>query len=445
MTLATATALALALTGAPAGAAAPVPDHPGAATGAGTGSDTGSGTASGTAPRAVAGRASGWASAWGTAHQYPVALAAWPHNWSVEGFSDQSLRQVVRVSAGGGQVRIRVSNRYGSAPLALTGATVARAGDGATVQPGSVRTLRFGAARGVRVAAGRDRVSDPVSLPVRPLEKLTVTFHFARPTGPVSFHYMGLTTTYRAGGDRTHDTSGQPFTATSGSLYALAGVEVAGPRADGTVVAFGDSITDGAGSTQDADNRYPDQLAERLAADGSPLGVVNAGLGGNRLLSDSACFGESGLGRFRHDVLDRPGVTTAVVLLGINDISASGTPDIGCGLAPSVTAQQLIAAHATLARQARARGIKAVGATLMPFKGVGFGYYSEAKDAIRKEVNAWIRTSGAYDAVVDLDRVMADPADPDRLSPGYDAGDHLHTNDAGMDAMAEAIRPHVQP
>ncbi|MFF0445700.1 SGNH/GDSL hydrolase family protein [Streptomyces sp. NPDC004609] len=418
MTVAAVTTTALALTTAPATAAKPTPDqgHPG-----------------------------GWTGTWGAAHQYPVAPAGWPPNWSVEGFSDQSVRQVVRISAGGSRIRVRVSNRYGKQPLVVTGATVARAAEGAAVHPHSVRTLRFASARGVTVPAGKDLVSDAVGLPVRPLEKLTITLHFAGTTGPVSFHSNALTTTYRADGDRTRDPSGHAFEgATSQSFYAVSGVEVAGPRTPGAVVAFGDSITDGAFSTPGADNRYPDQLAERLAADGSRLSVVNSGISGNRLLSDSVCFGEKGVDRFRHDVLDRPGVRSAVVLIGINDIGAGGTPDFGCGLAPTVTAQQLIDGHKALIRLAHARGVEAVGATVTPFKGAGYGYYSEAKNQVRTEVNDWIRTSGAYDAVADLDRALRDPADPDRLLPAYDSGDRLHPNDAGMDAMARTIRPHLE-
>ncbi|MFI6286128.1 GDSL-type esterase/lipase family protein [Streptomyces sp. NPDC051018] len=395
MTLAAVTTTALALTTAPATAAKPTPErgHPG-----------------------------GWTGTWGAAHQQPSAPAGWPHNWSLEGFSDQSVRQVVRISAGGSQVRVRVSNRYGEQPLVVTRATVARAADGAAVRPHSVRTLRFDSARGVTVAPGKDLVSDAVTLPVRSLEKLTITLHFAGTTGPVSFHSSALTTTYRAEGDRTRDPSGQAFqSATSQSFYAVSGVEVTGPRTDGAVVAFGDSITDGAFSTPGADNRYPDQLAERLAAGRSRLSVVNSGIGGNRLLSDSVCFGEKGVDRFRHDALDRPGVRSAVVLIGINDIGAGGNPDFGCGLAPTVTARQLIDGHKALIRMAHARGVEVVGATITPFKGAGYGYYSEAKNQVRTEVNDWIRNSGAYDEVADLDRALRDPADPDSLLPAYDS------------------------
>ncbi|MEW1550615.1 SGNH/GDSL hydrolase family protein [Streptomyces tsukubensis] len=387
-----------------------------------------------------------WSASWGVSHKYPGAPAGWPPNWSSDGFADESVRQVLRVSSAGSQVRLRVSNRYGTRPLVVTAATVARSGEGAAVRPGTVRTLRFQGGRGLTVPVGKDAVSDAVALPVRPLEKLTVTLHFAPGgTGPVSYHPEGLTTSYRAAGDLTRDTSGQPFAGESSyAYYVISGVEVAGRRTEGTVVAFGDSITDGAGSTPGADNRYPDQLAEHLVAARSRLSVVNAGMSGNTLLSDSPCFGRKGVDRFRHDVLDRPGIRTAVVLIGINDIGAGGGPDFGCGLAPEVTARDVIDGHRTLIRMAKARGVRIVGATITPFKGVEYGgYYSEAKNAVRKEVNRWIRTSGAYDAVADLDLALRDPADPDTLLPAYDSGDRLHPSDAGMDAMARTVLPQV--
>ncbi|GLF99631.1 SGNH/GDSL hydrolase family protein [Streptomyces yaizuensis] len=386
-----------------------------------------------------------WSAAWGAAHQYPGVPEGWPPNWSSGGFADESVRQVLRVSSGGSRVRVRLSNRYGVKPLVVTAATVGRAGEGAAVRPGTVRALRFQGSGGLTVPAGRDAVSDMLVLPVRPLERLTVTLHFAPGgTGPLSYHSEGLATSYRAAGDRTGDTSGQPFAGgTSDAYYTLSGVEVAGPRTDGTVVAFGDSITDGAGSTPGADNRYPDQLAERLRAARSRLAVVNAGISGNRLLSDSSCFGEKGTVRFRHDVLDRPGVRAAVVLIGINDIGAGGEPDTGCGPAPRVTARDIINGHRTLIRMARERGVWIVGATLTPFKGAPYGYDTGAKQELRQEVNDWIRTSGAYDAVADLDRTLRDPAAPDRLLPAYDSGDRIHPNDAGMDAMARTVRPHL--
>lgn len=387
----------------------------------------------GAAPAAAHG--SPWAGAWGTS-----VVAAAPDifgvpNWS-GGFADQSVRQVVRVSRGGSTVRIRVSNVYGTGELRLAGATIGRAGEGAAVRPGSLRPLTFGRSLSTVVPAGREIASDATPLRVSPLERLTVTFYYAKPTGPVSFHLFALATTYRAAGDHRFDRGAAAFTETSDSWYHLAGVDVAGytPGERGTVVAFGDSITDGSLSTPNTDNRYPDELAERLVAAGRPTGVVNAGIGGNRLLGDGEGFGERGVARFQRDALARPGVRTVIVLEGINDIgmgAAAGTP---------VTAEQLIAGHRALIRAAHAAGVRIVGATITPTKGCPYeGYFTEGGEAVRDAVNHWIRTSGEYDAVADFDRALADPQDPDRMRPDYDGGDALHPNDAGMHAMAAAI------
>jgi lysophospholipase L1-like esterase len=209
------------------------------------------------------------------------------------------------------------------------------------------------------------------------------------------------------------------------------------------VVAFGDSLTDGYGTTPGADNRYPDQLAERLAGSRSELGVVNAGINGNKLLAGSPCFGEAGVGRFGRDALRQPGVRAAVVLAGINDIGGGGFPDFGCGASPVVTAGQVIAAHRTLIRVAHARGVRVVGVTMLPIKGA-YGYDTPANEAVRDAVNRWIRESGEYDAVADADAALRDPADPDALRPAYDSGDHLHPNDTGAGALARAVAPAVR-
>ncbi|MEU5402256.1 SGNH/GDSL hydrolase family protein [Streptomyces sp. NPDC005963] len=391
-------------------------------------------------------RQQSWTGAWGSSLYRPLAPLPWSWpNWSWDGFTDQSLRQVVRVSAAGSEVRVRVSNRFGQQPLRLTGASVARTAEGAAVVPGTVRPLRFEHRDDVVVPIGAERYSESVRLPVRPRERLTITLHFAGGTGPVSYHEDGLATSYRAAGNLTRDTSGTAFANDTGqSHYLVSGVEVRGVRNEGGVVAFGDSITDGWGSTPDTDRRYPDRLGERLLADGRRLGVVNAGVSGNMLLTDSLCYGDKGVTRFRHDVLGQAGVRTAVVLIGINDIGGGGLPDGGCGTRPVVSADEVIDGHRALIRAARQRGITVIGATLTPFKAYA-GYYTPQKEEVRDAVNRWIRSSGAYDEVVDLDRVLTDPrpGHGDELAPVYDSGDGLHPNDAGMDAMAEAVSDRI--
>ncbi|MFD7342283.1 SGNH/GDSL hydrolase family protein [Streptomyces violascens] len=376
-----------------------------------------------------------WGAAWAASPQLPST--GFTPNWSQEGFSHQSVRQVVRVTEGGDQLRIRLSNAYGTSPLALTGATVAKAGQGADVRPGSVRELTFGGRKSASVPAHGELRSDAARLGLERLDSVTVTLYFAGTTGPATFHAQGFADTYRAEGDHRADPSGRAFTATSRSWYYLSGVEVGGgARCDG-VALFGDSITDGFGSTTGANRRYSDALAERT---GRP--VVNAGIGGNLVLNDSAWYGERSAARFGRDALDQPGVSTVVVLEGVNDIGFSEAregpnPQPTYKPAPVVSSAQLIDGYQELIRQAHGRGLKAVGATLLPLK--GSDHWGGHSARVSDEVNAWIRTSGAFDAVADFDKALASKADPDRLAPAYDSGDALHPNDAGYRVMAEVL------
>jgi lysophospholipase L1-like esterase len=393
-------------------------------------------TATATPAAAHQGRDPGrWAGGWGSALIAPFPDLFGEPNWA-DGFDNHSVRQVVRLSRGGSTVRIRVSNVYGDGPLRLTGATIGRAAEGAAVRAGSLRSVTFRGRQSTVVPAGKEAASDTVALRVSPLERLTVTLYFDGPTGPATFHPLAVATVYRAVGDHRFDRDAGAYGETSGSSYYLSGVDVSGPTKGnrGTVVAFGDSLTDGALTTVDADNRYPDELAERLVAAGRPTGIVNSGIGGNKVLTGAPGFGTAAVERFRRDALSQPGVRTVIVLEGINDIGggeAAGTP---------VTAEQLIAGHQALIRAAHWRGVRIIGATVTPSKGCPYPGYDTARgEAVRDALNHWIRTSGEYDAVADFDRALADPADPDRLRAEYDAGDALHPNDAGMRAMAEAV------
>ncbi|WP_308297198.1 MULTISPECIES: SGNH/GDSL hydrolase family protein [unclassified Streptomyces] len=275
-------------------------------------------------------------------------------------------------------------------------------------------------------------VSDDVRLAVAAGDSVTVTLHFDATTGPATFHAQAFTTSYRGEGDLSADTGGAGFDAATQSWYFLSAVEVDAGRAD-AVALFGDSITDGFGSTPGANRRWSDALAERT---GRP--VLNAGIGGNLLLNDSAWYGEKGVHRLRRDVLDQPGVDTLVVLLGLNDIGFSETDEQPTYQpAPVVEAAELIAGHRELIRQGRAAGLRVIGCTLLPFG--GSDHWGEHAAKVSHELNEWIRCSGEYDAVVDLNRALADPVDPDRLRPSYDFGDHLHPNDAGYEVMAQAL------
>ncbi|MGW3007295.1 SGNH/GDSL hydrolase family protein [Streptomyces sp. NPDC001219] len=290
------------------------------------------------------------------------------------------------------------------------------------------------------VPVGGEVVGDAVSLPTSPLEKLVVTLYFAGKTGPATFHRVGLARSYRAGGNHLNDVSAEAYRQSSQSSYFLSGVDVSGPfRAKrNTVVALGDSATDGVGATAEADRRYTDGLAERLVAGRRKVGVANAGIAGNMLLTSSSCFGEKGVTRFRRDVLGRPGVRTVIVELGGNDIGANwATGACFPSSHKPVSARQITEGYRALIRAAHARGIKVIGATVIPLS--GYPGYSARVERLRAQVNHWIRTSGAYDAVVDFDKALADPAHPERPRPGYVYEDGLHPNDAGYQAIANAF------
>ncbi|MGW1743256.1 SGNH/GDSL hydrolase family protein [Nocardia sp. NPDC001965] len=382
-----------------------------------------------------------WSAAWTAAPQRPSN--SFQKNWSEEGFQDHTLRQVIRVSAPGDEVRIRLSNRYGSSPLRVTGATIALADAEGGQVPGTARTLTFDGDRSAVIGVGDARASDSVGLDVDRLQKLTVTLYLQQRTGSATFHDQAYATSYRAGGDHLSDDSGRAFTETTESLYYLTDVEVRGrgttPDRNEGIVAFGDSITDGFGSTVDADNRWPDELAEHLVDVGRPRPVLDSGIGGNLLLHDSSWFGDSAWSRIGRDVLDKPGVGTMVLLEGLNDIGFSEVDVTSYKPNPKVSAATLIDAQRALIRQAHDRGIAVIGATLLPMKGAE--YYTPESAAKIRELNHWIRTSGEFDAVVDFNRALAAPGDPERLDPAYDSGDHKHPNDAGYRAMAQALLP----
>ncbi|MEV4163373.1 SGNH/GDSL hydrolase family protein [Nonomuraea dietziae] len=398
----------------------------------------GSGVASAQTPARTPATAGGWTATWTASPQRPGTN--FTPNWSEQGFTNQTIRQVVRISAGGARARIRLSNAYGTAPLKVSGATLARTAGGAAVQPASLRQLTVKRARAFTVPAGAELATDPVTLGLSDLDSVTVTLYLAAPTGPATYHAQAMATSYRAAGDHRADSGAGAFDQTSLSWYYLNGVDVIGRASHkGAVVAFGDSLTDGYGSSPGADNRYPDELAERLSAMGRPRAVLNQGIGGNRVTVDSAWLGDRATSRFRRDVLGQPGVRSVIILEGINDIGMSEAPS-PIGAPPAdVSADEIIAGHRALIRQAHARGVRAIGATLPPMK--GSRYHTARSEAKRDAVNTWIRTSGAYDAVVDLDRALASPQDEDLLDPAYDSGDHLHLNDAGYRAAAHAVDP----
>ncbi|MER6539579.1 SGNH/GDSL hydrolase family protein [Streptomyces sp. 900105755] len=339
-----------------------------------------------------------------------------------------AYRNVVHLSVGGGEVRVRVSNRLGGAPLRLGAVTVAlRQGSGPAAVPGSMRAATFAGAGTAVVPVGRDLVSDPVPLAVTAGADLLVSVETPGDSGPATYHRVALQTSYLAqdGAGRADDADGGAYTRTTGHWYYVTGVDVRAVTR-GTVVAFGDSLTDGNGTSMDANHRWPDRLAERLRS--FRVGVLNAGISGNRLLLDST-GGPAALSRLDADGLDRSGVRTLVLLEGINDIK--GTPEV-------TDPADLVRAYRAIVARAHERGIRVVGATLTPYE--GYSAYTAAREAVRQRVNALIRTGHVFDAYVDFDAVVRDPQQPGRIRPAYDPGDHLHFNDTGTRALADAVQ-----
>lgn len=388
-----------------------------------------------------------WFGTWATAPQpfMPGAL---------ENFRNQTLRLIVHTSAEGAKARIRVSNIYGDQPLLIGAAHIARRNAGADIDPISDRTLKFGGQTSTIVPARAMVVSDPVDLEVPPLSDLAVSLYFPRAVEATTSHILAMQTSYVS--LETGDSCAAVKFPIGRKLHSwpfLAGVDVATSSGGMAIVAFGSSLTDGDGSTMDANMRWPNVLAERLQKKGGALknvGVLNEGLIGNRLLSDSpqqagspfgAALGQSGLSRFERDVLDQAGVEYVIVALGINDIAMPGTIT---PTSEAVSAESMISGYRQLIMQAHRKGIRIIGSTNPPFenaflKNSSYRFYTSQKEIVRQKVNKWIRTSGEFDGVIDFDKVVRDPSHPSRLFPNYDSGDHFHPNDAGYAASAAAV------
>jgi lysophospholipase L1-like esterase len=345
---------------------------------------------------------------------------------------NQSLRETVRLSAGGQRIQLVFSNRYGREPVRLGEVRVGPA-DGSAPS----RSLRFSGRQEASIPPGAMLTSDPVALELPPLSQLAVTSWLPSRTAVQSFHWGGQQTVQLAVGNAVAAAGFAPGKRIAGRLF-LSAVLVEAPKQARTVVALGDSITDGNGSTPDADRRWPDFLAQRLAPEG--IAVANASISGARLLKDG--MGQAALARFEQDVLSQPGVSDVIVLLGTNDIGWPGSPFAPAE--PAVSFDALTTGYRQLAAAAHARGIRVTVGTLPPFEGAlegtpYAGHYSLEKDSMRRRLNDWLRKAGLFDAVVDFDAVLRDPARPQHLRAEFDSGDHLHPGDAGYRAMAAAI------
>jgi lysophospholipase L1-like esterase len=347
--------------------------------------------------------------------------------------NNQTLRLILRTSIGGHRARVKLSNAFGAAPVRIGAAHVALRAADSSIVPGSDRPLTFTGQRAVTMAPGVVVVSDPVDLDIAPLADLAVSLYFPGDTGQPTSHATALHTSYISGeGDFTAQAQ-FPVTNTTQAYYWLSSVEVAAPADTFAIVTFGDSITDGARSTTDTNNAWPALLAARLAArkETANIAVVNEGIGGNRLLTDGG--GVGALARLDRDVLSHPNAKWLMILEGINDIGALAQAAPGTG----ATSEDLIWALQQMIERAHTQGLSVIGCTITPYEGAG--YYRENGEAIRDAVNRWIRTSGAFDAVVDFEAATRDPNNPKRLRSEFDPGDHLHPNDAGYKAMADAI------
>jgi lysophospholipase L1-like esterase len=384
-----------------------------------------------------------WIGTWSASSQTPVP-------GTEQTFRGQSVRLIVHTSAGGKKVRIRISNTYGDRPLLIGGAHIARRAGGADIDPASDRILKFHGQAPAKIPARAFVVSDAVDLDVAALSDLAISLFLPESTLASTMHVVAKQTNYVADGDRTADVK-FPVAKTIRSWPFLTGVDVEASARGAAIVAFGSSLTDGDGSTIDTNRRWPDLLAGRLqeAAGGkSELGVLNQGLIGNRLLADSpggqygAALGQAGLARFDRDVLSQTGVHWVVVGLGINDIAFPGALTSATA---RVSAGDLISGYRQLIARAHKKGVRVIGTTNSPFE-EGFltsppvKFYTPEKELVRKEVNTWILNSGEFDGVIDFDAVVRDPGRPERLLPEYDSGDHIHPNNAGYTASANAIR-----
>jgi lysophospholipase L1-like esterase len=383
-----------------------------------------------------------WVGTWSTSPQIPIAAIPAVNfpGLTPPNFNNQTLLQIVHTSIGGNKVRVRLSNLFATDVLDVGAAHVGLRGAAAQIVPGTNKVLTFSGRTSVTIPPGALVVSDPVALEVPALGDLSISIYLPTSTTGVTQHLIGNQTNYVLSGDQT--ASNSPTVVSTAppnyiptSYYFLTNVEVYVPEKVGAVVCLGDSITDGQNSTPDTNHRWPNFLAQRILAQRgmkNDMGVLNQGIGGNRLLHD--IIGSNALSRFDRDVIAQPGVTDVILLEGINDIGFSAT----LFPAEAVSAEDIIAAHRQLIDRAHEAGLKINGATLTPFGGSSSA--TAAGEAVRQQVNKFIRNSGEYDGVIDFDAALRDTStNPPRLLPQYDSGDHIHPNDTGYEVMANAI------
>ena len=377
-----------------------------------------------------------WVGSWATSQQIPEPQNA----LAPEDLHDATLRQIVHLSVGGPSLRVHLSNAFGTSPLHFTSVHIAKpvATGAVKIDPASDKALTFFGESDVTVPAGAEFVSDPVEYPVAAGSNLAVTMHFDSPPAQQTGHPGSRATSYVSHGDLVSAVD-LPEAKKVDHWYQLAGVDVVAPSNAVAIVALGDSITDGHGATTNGNDRWSDVLARRLQSSPSTqaVGVLNQGIGGNHLLTDG--LGPNVLARFDRDVLAQTGVRYVIVLEGVNDLGGSTRNGEVSAAEHSALVRRIEEAYQQVILRAHAHGIKVIGATILPYTGSDYYHPGSSNEADRQAVNQWIRTPGHFDEVVDLDKVMRDPAHPDHLLPEYDSGDHLHPSPAGYNAMGSAI------
>jgi lysophospholipase L1-like esterase len=377
-----------------------------------------------------------WVGSWAASQQ----LVEPANSLSAEELHDATLRQIVHLSLGGSEIRLRLSNRFGSTPLHLTAVHIARPVflNTSKIVPDSDKALMFSGSPGVTIPAHADFISDPLSVSLAPLSDLAVTLHLELPPAEQTGHPGSRATSYIAHKDLVSAPE-LPSAKTMDHWYFIAGIDVAASSDAAAVVALGDSITDGHGATTNGNDRWPDVLVQRLQSEPNTrnLAVLNQGVGGNRVLNDGA--GPNALARFDPDVLAQAGVRYLIVLEGINDLGMLTRDGDVARAEHDAFVRRITGAYEQIITRAHTHGIKVFGATLTPFVGSSYYHPGPATEADRQTINEWIRTPGHFDAVVDFDKAVRDPQHPDHLSAAFDSGDHLHPSPAGFAAMAEAV------
>lgn len=377
-----------------------------------------------------------WVGSWAASQQIPE-----PQNsLAPDDLRDATLRQIVHLSVGGAALRVRVSNAFGAAPLHIASAHIARpiSPASANIDTATDKALTFSGSSEVTVPAGAEYFSDPLDLPVAALSSLAVTLHLDSPPAGQTGHPGSRATSYLVHGDLVSGAD-LPNAKKVDHWYQVSGVDVVAPGTSASIVALGDSITDGHGATTNGNDRWTDILAERLQASPNTraLGVLNEGIGGNHLLTDG--LGPNALARFDRDVLAQTGVRYIILLEGVNDLGGLARNGDVPPAEHSTLVHRILDSYGQIIAQAHAHGIKVLGATILPYTGSDYYHPGPTSEADRQEINQWIRTPGHFDAIVDFDKTMRDPSHPERLLPSYDCGDHLHPSPAGYRAMANSI------